>query len=135
MTLTRPLLPLALSLLPLAASADAPLRVELNRLETVDGACRAYLIGEAPERLDTLVLDLVLFDADGVIRERLAVEAGPLRPGRPTVSAFMVGSTPCKAVARVLVNGVLACAAPSGPVPGCLDRIEATSRTPAAFVN
>jgi hypothetical protein len=118
-----------------AAAADAPIRLDLNRLEDADGACRAYLVGDSSERLDTLTLDLVLFDADGVISRRLAVEAGPIRAGRPSVSAFVIEGAACAGVARVLVNDVLACAGAAGPVEGCLDRIEATSRAGVAFID
>jgi hypothetical protein len=134
-----PMKPFLLSLPMLAAAAGAaaegPLRLELNRLEPVQGGCRVYLVGEASQRIEALTLDLVLFDASGVISGRLAVEAGPLRAGRPSVSAFLLDGMECGAVSRILVNDVLACTAASGPLADCLDRIEATSRAAAALVN
>jgi hypothetical protein len=120
-----------------AAAEDAapPIGLELNKLEPADGACRAYLVIDNPGgALSSLELDLVVFDAEGVILRRLAVEAGPLRAGRETVKAFELTGLDCAAIGRALLNDVLACEGP-GAAGDCLSRIEATSRADAPLVN
>jgi len=69
------------------ASADdlSGVAIERDKLEQVEGACRAVLAIEYGIGADfeALALDLVVFDADGVIAERLAVDSRRLRPARP----------------------------------------------------
>jgi hypothetical protein len=118
-----------------AAAADgavaAPVRVELNRLEALEGGgCRVYLVvGNAgPAPLESLRLDLVLFGRDGVIDRRLAVEAGPLRAAKTTVRLFDVADYPCAELGSLLLNDVLACGGGAGP--DCLAAVETASRAP-----
>ncbi|WP_210215664.1 Tat pathway signal protein [Mongoliimonas terrestris] len=132
------LLLLAVSLAggPAAAQETAPLRVELNKLEEAGADCRATVVTEnaGSDRLESLKLDLVVFGGDGVVAKRLAAEFGPL-PGRKTVvKTFPIGGLSCTAIDRVLVNDVVACASPAGPVAGCVERIEPSSRAAARFV-
>ena len=116
----------------LPAAADG-LTVELNKLEPGEDGCRAWLVLEnGGEALSSLNLDLVLFDAEGLIVSRLAVEAGPLRARRTTVKAFPVAGVGCGAVSRVLVNDVLSC---GGAEPAaCFDRLRTRSRGDVALV-
>jgi hypothetical protein len=125
----RPLV-LALSVCAAAASA-APVEIELNKLEPRDGGCQAWLVarnmGEAAH--DSLRLDVVLFDRDGVIARRLAVEAGPLPPGKTSVKAFVAEGLACETVGAALLNDVLSC----GGGEACLDAVRATARAPLTF--
>jgi hypothetical protein len=143
----RPPARLVSMLIPMAVAAGAgaeaqqgatpAIGVELNKLEPIEGGCRAYLVlDNAGGALATLDLDLVLFDAQGVIVRRLAVEAGPVRPARMAVKAFVIDGLACAAVDRVLLNDVLACEAaePGSAVGDCFSRIAATSRADADFV-
>ncbi|MCB4825290.1 Tat pathway signal protein [Roseicella aerolata] len=113
-------LPAALLALPvmiapglLRAEAPAPpLRLELNRLEPREGgACRVWLVANsaAPEALDPLRLDLVLFGRDGVVARRVAVDIGPLPAGRTQARIFDLAGQPCDGLGSVLLNDVLAC--------------------------
>ncbi|WP_181706540.1 hypothetical protein [Chthonobacter rhizosphaerae] len=122
---------------PAAAQGTAePFRVELNRLEPVGADCRATVVTEntAAERLDSLKLDLVVFDRDGVVAKRLAAELGPLSARKTVVKAFPITGLACEAIDRVLVNDVVACATPAGALAGCVDRVEPTSRSTARFL-
>jgi len=67
------------------AAAAAGVTVELNKLEAQGEDCRAYLVFEnaTADAFTSLKLDLVLFDSDGIIARRLAIEGGPLPAGRP----------------------------------------------------
>jgi hypothetical protein len=117
-----------------AAQAQEPrsqgrVGLELNKLEQVDDACRVYLVlRNSAAAYDSFKLDIVLFDAGGVIARRVAVEAGPLPPGRPTVKLFDVQGLPCERIGSFLVNDVLECR-PARDAADCLALIEASSRT------
>ncbi|MEM6489594.1 MAG: Tat pathway signal sequence domain protein [Pseudomonadota bacterium] len=131
-------LPLALPLAPGTAAAEEPatIAVELNKLETDGGSCQSYLVVDnainAP--FDKLVLDLVLFDAEGIIARRLAVDVAPLRAGRQSVKVFAIPQLACEGIGRILVNGVLGCTSEGAPVDGCVERIETTSRAPVELI-
>lgn len=118
------------------ATAAAEFTVELNKLEPVKTACRAYLVvrngGEAA--LSSLRLDLVMFGADGVIARRLAVETAPLSAGKTSVRLFDLEGTACDDISRVLLNDVLTCRSEAGDLPDCLSRIETSSRAAAEFI-
>ena len=85
--------------------------VELNKLEQTGAACRSYMVlsNRTGVTLDQLSLDLVVFDTDGVIDRRLAVELGPVQAGRTRVKVFDMAGLDCGRVARVLLNDVLTC--------------------------
>lgn len=118
-----------------AARADTGVAIELNALEQGEGACTAYLaVDNRGPALAALTLDLVMFGADGAILRRLAVELGPLRAERLSVRAFAVEGARCDALGRVLLNEVIDCAAESGPLDGCFERIEARGRGGLEFV-
>lgn len=122
----------AAAALALAATVAAPalaadaVSIELNRLEQRDGACRVSLVVGNPgdTAFDSLKLDLVFFDRQGVISRRLAVEAGPLRAAKTTVKLFDASETPCDGVGRLLLNDVTAC----GGEADCLAAVKISSR-------
>lgn len=111
------------------------LRVELNKLEPTEENCRAYLLFENRTAVDfrSLKLDLVMFNTEGIINKRLAVEGGPLPPGKTSVKLFDIQGVGCDAVERILLNGVLACSDPEGERSGCAELIETASRSSAGF--
>lgn len=118
-----------------SSSGPERLRVELNKLESMDSACRAYLLFEnrTASTFSALKLDLVMFNPDGVISRRLAVEGGPLPAGKTSVKLFDIDGVTCSSVDRVLLNGVLACSDEQGDRNDCLARIETSSRSSADF--
>lgn len=119
----------------LPAAAEQDLKIELNKLESVEGACRAYMVFEntTGDAFQSLKLDLVMFDPNGVINKRLAVEGGPLPAGKTSVKLFDIKGVSCADVDRVLLNDVLSCQGPTGDLSGCLDGIDTTSRHSAVF--
>lgn len=120
---------------PAQDNEEATLRVELNKLEPVEADCRAYLLFENRTSVDfrSMKLDLVMFNAEGVINKRLAVQGGPLSPGKTSVKLFDIEGVGCEAVGRVLLNGVLECSDPEGERSACLELIETASRSSADF--
>jgi hypothetical protein len=122
---------LAAGATPSAAQQAELVEIELNKLEPRDGGCQAYLVTRNPGPVahDSLRLDLVLFDRDGVIAKRLAVEAGPLPAEKTVVKAFVAEGLACEDVGAALLNDVLSC---GGDSP-CLDAVRVTARPPLSF--
>jgi len=118
-----------------ASQGAEGIRIELNKLEPMESACRAYLLFQNNTSADfqSLKLDLVMFNPDGIINKRLAVEGGPLPAGKTSVKLFDIDGVACDSVARVLLNGVLACTDSEGENKGCLQMIETASRSKADF--
>lgn len=116
------------------AESDA-LSVELNKLESQDHGCRAFLVvtNKSTTTYQVLKLDLVLFQPDGVIGRRFAIDLGPLKSDKRTVKLFDIDAVSCDQVGSVLINDVLECTAESGPIPDCLAEITPSSLTKAQF--
>ncbi|MEM9044238.1 MAG: Tat pathway signal sequence domain protein [Pseudomonadota bacterium] len=131
---------LATSLIALSTMATAGedgVRIELNKLEPAGGACQAYIVIEngTQSAFEKLALDLVMFDPDGVISTRLAVEMGPLRAGKTSVKVFGIEGTPCDELSRILVNDILTCESDGATRSDCLGLIETASRGAVDLIN
>jgi hypothetical protein len=111
---------------PASAGAGDPIRLELNAAESVQGRCRlSFVIENKGEgAIESLKLDLAVFDRDGVIQRRLVTELGPVRGAKTMVRAFEL-DTECGQIGSILVNDVTACA-PMAP-DACLDRLVVSS--------
>lgn len=110
--------------------ADTPsISIELNKLEANGASCRAYLVvnNESKTGLKSFKLDLVLFQNDGVIGRRFAVDLAPLRPSKRSVKLFDIDGTSCDSVGSFLINDVMECEAESGQVDDCLAAISVSS--------
>lgn len=122
---------------PAAAAGEQPrVGIELNKLEAMGEACRAYLVFEnrTGHSFDPYKLDLVMFDTEGVIAKRIAVEAGPLPAGKTSVKLFDIGGLRCEQVARVLLNSVIACDGAGDRAADCTALAAPSSRTEVAFI-
>lgn len=119
-----------------SAADDARIGIELNKLEPAGSACRAYLVFEnrTARSFDPYKLDLVMFDTEGVIAKRVAVEAGPLPAGKTSVKLFDIGGLGCERIQRVLLNSVMACGTGQGEAPDCTGLAEPSSRTEVGFI-
>jgi hypothetical protein len=115
------------TLIPLAATAaDHEARVELNALESTDNQCRmTFVIENKGVALESLKLDLVVFDTDGIVHRRILTELAPVRSGRTIVRTFAI-DTRCARIGSVLVNDVSACT--PGEPNACLDGLTLSSR-------
>lgn len=122
--------------IPGALADNGALRVELNKLEPHGEACRAYLVLEnaTGSAFEELKLDLVLFDTDGVVARRLAVEMAPLPAGKTSLKVFDISGLACDAIGRVLLNDVLACADAAGAREDCLALVSPTARGAVRFI-
>lgn len=114
-----------------AQEGETPLRLELNRLEPVQGeTCRAYLVIEnaSPDAYSSLKLDLFAFDTDGVIAKRVAVEAGPIAAKKTSVKLFDFTGLSCERFSRVLLSDVIACETAKGSKVDCTAAIQTDSK-------
>lgn len=133
---------LAASLLPVTAGAQEQpvLSLELNKLEPVPAAagaapsCRAYIVvadADSGPKVDAMRLDLVLFGTDGVIARRIALDIGPIQPGRTQVRPFDLRDLACDGIGQILVNDTLICKIGGADQSDCLDRVKTSSRVSA----
>lgn len=124
------------ALSPVAALADSTVSVELNKLEPNGEACRAYLLvkNDAGAAFETLKLDLVLFDTDGVVAKRLAVETAPLPAGKTSLKVFDITGQPCDGIGRILLNDVLTCRDNTGERNDCGALVAPTARGAIPFI-
>ncbi len=118
-----------------AQTADT-LGVELNKLEPRGEDCRAYLVFENTTDIafSALKLDLVMFDTQGVVARRLAVDAAPLAAGKTSLKVFDMSGLGCDGVGRMLLNDMLACEGPDGPLADCLQTVNPSSRADVPFL-
>lgn len=110
---------------------EGSIAIELNKLEAHDKDCRAYFVinNKNDTNYEALKLDLVLFQPDGVIGQRFAVELAPLKAKKRTVKLFDVADTACEDVGSFLINDVMECKTNTGDVSECLQDISVSSRT------
>jgi hypothetical protein len=108
----------------------SPLRLELNRLQPVGESCRAYLVIENPTAAAyrSLKLDLFVFDTEGVIARRVAIEGGPVPARKTSVKLFDFAGLACERLTQVLLNDVLGCETGEGARADCLGSIETGSK-------
>ncbi|WP_282604581.1 Tat pathway signal protein [Pelagibius sp. Alg239-R121] len=132
---------LALGISPAVRSQDAAdrpsgVKIELNKLEASDNACRAYLLFEnrSASSFESLKLDLVLFDGEGVVAKRLAVEGAPLPREKTSLKVFEIARLPCERISRMLLNKLTSCSDDTGARSDCLEMVSTTTRGEVPFI-
>lgn len=125
----------AASLSP-AAHAEQAISVELNKLEPLERGCRVYMVfkNATGAALTSYKPDLVFFDKNGVIADRLVVEGAPLPAGKTKVKLFDVVSLACPDIARVLLNDVRACDGAGQQPADCLAMTNTSSLGTIEFI-
>ena len=110
--------------------------IELNKLEPQEGACRAYLVvkNSADRAIESLKLDLVMFDKGGIVAKRLAVQAAPLPVGKTSLKVFDIEGHECPDIGSILLNDVLECAPAPEAAGGCLAGIDVSGRNGLTFL-
>lgn len=117
-------------------AADGRIGVELNKLEPLASACRAYLVltNKAGTAFRDLKLDLVIFDTDGIVARRVAVQGGPIPDGKTSLKVFDIDGVQCAKISRFLLNGVVTCEAEDGKRDGCVGLIDTSSRASVPLI-
>jgi hypothetical protein len=121
---------LSLGALPALAEPKA-MSVELNKLEPQGSGCRAYVVVQNDDdtAYTTFKLDLVLFQQDGVIGRRFAMDLAPLKAKKRTVKLFDLDNISCDKIGSFLINDIVECKSDAGPVENCLAGITVKSLT------
>jgi len=111
------------------AGGQGSLAIELNKLEPQEHGCRAYIVvtNVRPIFYKSLKLDLVVFQTDGIIGRRFAIEFGPLAPEKRSVKLFEIEDVQCEQIGSLLINDVLACEIESAQATDCLAEIAPSS--------
>jgi hypothetical protein len=121
-------LAIALSAALGSAAVAAPTRVhvELNTLESVNNQCRLTFVidNRAKEAIESLKLDLAVFNQQRIVQRRLVAELGPVRGSKTIVKTFALDGN-CGEVGQILVNDVTCT---PGTPDACLDGLELISR-------
>ena len=110
--------------------------IELNKLEPAGDACRAYVVikNGTTDRFTSMKLDVVMFDTDGIVSKRLAVEAAPLAAEKTVLKVFNISNLPCTSISRVLLNDIVSCTDQSGDRDDCVAISRLSSRGDVEFV-
>ena len=108
------------------AALAASVQVELNTVETAENRCRITFVIEnkAKDGLESLKLDLAVFNPQRVVQRRLATELGPVRGGKTIVKTFALDGV-CGEIGSILVNDVTC--APGTP-DACIDGLSLSSK-------
>jgi hypothetical protein len=114
-----------------APTAQAGPALELNKLETYDKGCRAYIVVNnlTDVAYPAFKLDLVLFQTDGVIGRRFALDLAPVRAQKKTVKLFELDGVACDKIGSFLINDVMDCKIESGPAESCLQKLTTSTLT------
>ena len=125
---------LAVAAAPFAAGA-ADMTVELNRLEQSGDNCRALMVlrNGSEIHFTTYKLDLVFFNKDGIVLDRFSFAADPIRARKPKVISVSSDGFACADVSEVLLNDIAECADASGPIDGCINRVETEAKGGLVF--
>jgi hypothetical protein len=125
----------ALPALAQDAAEKAPLKLQLNKVETAGEACRITMVIDNSKGagLKSYKADLFAFDTEGVAQKRVAVELGPLPPRKTTVKIFDFPGITCNKVGRVLLNDILACDGGDAAREACLERTETETKAGLPF--
>lgn len=112
------------------------IHIELNKLETVKGACRAYLVTQnlTQTRFESLKLDVVMFNNDGIVAKRLAVQIAPMPAGKTSLKVFDIDGLTCDKIGQLLLNDVLECKDKKGDRNDCLSLISVSQRGSVPFI-
>jgi len=113
------------------ASSGTKISVELNKLEPQEASCRAYLVldNQVDKSYDVLKLDLVLFQTDGIIGRRFALDLAPIKAKKRSVKLFDLDGVKCETIGSFLINDVMDCKSGGSDVEGCLERLDPSSRS------
>ena len=114
-----------------APSGSDGVTIELNKLEKSDKGCRAYVVvtNTSKSTYDAFKLDLVMFQSDGIIGRRFALDLAPVRPDKRSVKLFDLDGANCEGIGSFLVNDILECRTSTGPATDCLKSLKVKSLT------
>ena len=116
-----------------AMADEARIGIELNKLEPAENACRSYIVVRNPadQAFTAFNMEVLVFDTDGVIQNRLAMDLAPIRPNKTSVLIVNLSGIQCDRIGEVLVNSFLDCERGEERLGDCLARVDLSSKTSA----
>ena len=70
-----------------------------------------------------------MFQSDGIIGRRFALDLAPVRPDKRSVKLFDLDGAQCEEIGSFLVNDIMECRTSTGPATDCLARLKVKSLT------
>ena len=115
--------------------ADGTVLVELNKLESLETGCHAYLVShnQTPENFAELIIDLVIFREDGIIEKIIGVSLAPLPSTKTSVKVFNLQLS-CNQLGRLLINDVTECRNNQNMRTDCLSLLSTHSRAAVELI-
>ena len=119
-----------------ADAASAPIRLELNRLESDGDNCRAYLLIDNSKGTShrSFKVDLFVLDTEGIAAKRVVLELGPVAAKKTLIRLFDIQGVPCAKFGKVLLNDVLGCEDAAGQRQNCLANTTTDSKAAVPLV-
>ncbi|WP_422038807.1 hypothetical protein [Roseibium sp.] len=120
----------------LAQAPTGNIKLELNRLEPMqDGGCRLSIVAQnGLERpINNLGLEVVFFDADGLIEQFLRLQFSRISAGKTRVLFFDLAGKSCDSLSRLHINDVTNCVPASITDVYCPDLLALENRTAIQF--
>ncbi len=110
----------------MARAAEESTRIELNAAENTENRCRlTFVIENKGKAVDSLKVDLALFNTEGAVYRRMLVDMAPVRANKTIVKTFVTEGD-CAQLGSILVNEVTACQ--PGEPAACQDQLALSSR-------
>lgn len=119
-----------------SALAEPLVKIDLNKLEPRENACRAYFVVQngTESSFAEFTMDLFLFGADGVVTKRIVVDSAPLDAAKTRVRPVDFREVGCDNVSMILMNDIIKCKDGTGERQDCVSLVELSNRTAAKFI-
>jgi len=100
--------------------------IELNRLEQKDNNCITYFMirNNSKHNFTEFKTEMVTFDKDGLINNRILGDFKKIRPQKTVVKLFAMPETKCEVVHKILINDVHSCSTDSDETIDCLNLLK-----------
>jgi hypothetical protein len=119
-----------------ALAQEAPLMIELNKLESFEAGCRSFFLfrNRSELTLSKFEMSLAILDKAGVIDRLLTIDASPLPADRTTLKLFEIPEIACGDIGEVILHDLPTCASSNGETPDCFALIGLNSLASAPLV-
>ncbi|MBD8556568.1 hypothetical protein IFT84_18830 [Rhizobium sp. CFBP 8762] len=119
--------------LAVAQDAQAPqeLMIELNTLASTEQGCgMTFLIQNSlPQSIDTISLQLVMFNAKGQVEKTIGLPFRDLPTGKDKVRQFNLPGLKCETIKGMLINDITACEGNGVDKAICTKALKTRSKT------
>lgn len=119
-----------------ASEAGALLKLELNTVQDVEGACRLTFVAENQTgfQIEQAVFETVIFDTSGGVARLSLFDFRDLPTDRPRVRQFDLPDITCDNVGQALINGSNTCTVEGASSDICTSALMLSSRLPVELL-